>query len=69
MCRKCVAVCPTGAIHELNFPPRKEAAPAAPKAEGVKPAAPAAPKAAPKAEAVVEPNVSIQAPASAPTKE
>ena len=28
MCRKCVAVCPTGAIHELNFPPRKEAAPA-----------------------------------------
>ena len=31
MCRKCVAVCPTGAIHELNFPPRKEAAPAAPK--------------------------------------
>jgi len=26
LCRKCVAVCPTGAIHELNFPPRKEAA-------------------------------------------
>jgi|SRR5574344_1123490 Na+-translocating ferredoxin:NAD+ oxidoreductase subunit B len=23
MCRKCVAVCPTHAIHELNFPPRK----------------------------------------------
>lgn len=25
LCRKCVAVCPTNAIHEINFPPRKEA--------------------------------------------
>ena len=25
LCRKCVEVCPTHAIHELNFPPRKEA--------------------------------------------
>jgi len=40
LCRKCVVVCPTNAIHELNFPPRKEK-PAAPKA---------APKTAPKAE-------------------
>ncbi|MDR0349906.1 MAG: Fe-S cluster domain-containing protein [Tannerella sp.] len=24
LCRKCVAVCPSGAIHELNFPPKKE---------------------------------------------
>lgn len=24
LCRKCVVVCPTHAIHELNFPPRKE---------------------------------------------
>lgn len=26
-CRKCVAECPTGAIHEVNFPPRKEEQP------------------------------------------
>ena len=23
MCRKCVAECPTGAIHAVNFPPAK----------------------------------------------
>ena len=23
LCRKCEAVCPTGAIHSVNFPPRK----------------------------------------------
>ena len=23
LCRKCVSVCPTNSIHELNFPPRK----------------------------------------------
>lgn len=28
MCRKCVEVCPTHAIHELNFPPRKKPEPA-----------------------------------------
>ncbi len=31
MCRKCVAACPTHAIHELNFPPRPAAKPEAPK--------------------------------------
>lgn len=35
-CRKCVAECPTGAIHAVNFPPKKEV-PAAP---AEKPAAP-----------------------------
>lgn len=29
LCRKCESVCPTGAIHALNFPPRKPAEPAA----------------------------------------
>ncbi len=28
LCRKCVAVCPTNAIHEVNFPPRKVETPA-----------------------------------------
>lgn len=62
MCRKCVAVCPTHAIHEVNFPPRPATPPAATKPAAPKPADPApqapatptadAPKAdAPKAEA------------------
>lgn len=34
LCRKCVTVCPTNAIWELNFPPKKEA-PQAPKEEVV----------------------------------
>jgi RnfABCDGE-type electron transport complex B subunit len=29
LCRKCEGVCPTGAIHAVNFPPKKPAAPAA----------------------------------------
>lgn len=40
LCRKCVSVCPTNAIHELGFPPRKE--PAATPGEPV--AKPTAPK-------------------------
>ena len=28
MCRKCVEVCPTNAIHEQNFPPKKKVEPA-----------------------------------------
>lgn len=27
LCRKCAPVCPTNAIHEINFPPRKEKEP------------------------------------------
>ena len=39
LCRACVTVCPTDAIHELNFPPRrvkKEDANATPKKKPVK---------------------------------
>jgi Na+-translocating ferredoxin:NAD+ oxidoreductase RNF subunit RnfB len=54
LCRKCVVVCPTNAIHELNFPPRKEKPAAKPDVKTVKPAAPKkeateAPKTEPKA--------------------
>lgn len=33
LCRKCVAACPTGAIHEVNFPPKKEVAQTVPAAK------------------------------------
>lgn len=33
LCRKCVAACPTKAISEINFPPRKEPAAEVPKPE------------------------------------
>jgi formate hydrogenlyase subunit 6/NADH:ubiquinone oxidoreductase subunit I len=55
LCRKCEEACPTGAIHALNFPPRKPKA-EKPAAEATaKPVAPkvvkaeAAPTEAPKA--------------------
>ena len=55
LCRKCEAACPTGAIHAINFPPRK---PAEPKEE-----APATPKPA-------EPTVpTTPAPSVEPKKE
>lgn len=51
LCKKCVAECPTGAIHAVNFPVVNK--PAAPKAPATAPTAPAAPAsvapAAPKA--------------------
>ena len=63
LCRACVAVCPTGAIHEINFPLRKAkpakkavdatskpAAKAEPKVDLVEKAKEAAPKAEPKKE-------------------
>lgn len=60
LCRKCVAVCPTGAIHELNFPPRKEAASDV-KAATVKPVAKVQEKAVEaKAPATAEANAEIQ---------
>ncbi|MCT4603346.1 MAG: Fe-S cluster domain-containing protein [Marinifilum sp.] len=55
LCRKCVVVCPTNAIHELNFPPRKEKPAVKADAKTVKPVAKVkaevkdAPKAEPKA--------------------
>ncbi len=50
LCRKCEAECPTGAIHAVNFPPRKPAEPAA-----AKPATPVQPAVAPVAKTVAEP--------------
>lgn len=54
LCKKCVAECPTGAIHAVNFPAPKPAPAAAPAAPAAKPAAPAqpAPAAKPAAPAV-----------------
>ncbi|MDG5798862.1 Fe-S cluster domain-containing protein [Marinilabiliaceae bacterium ANBcel2] len=36
LCRKCVIVCPTNAIHEINFPPRKKPGAQKADAESVK---------------------------------
>jgi len=64
MCRKCVAVCPTGAIHELNFPPRKEVAPKPAAAATARPVAAAG--AQPAAAAAASKGEAPQAPAQAP---
>jgi Na+-translocating ferredoxin:NAD+ oxidoreductase RNF subunit RnfB len=52
LCRKCVVVCPTNAIHELNFPPRKEKPAAKPTTATVKPIT--KPVAKPKADAATK---------------
>ncbi len=56
LCRKCVEVCPTNAIHEINFKPRKPKADAAAPDKSVarKPAAEKPEVAQPKAEAKEE---------------
>lgn len=53
LCRKCVAVCPTGAIHEVNFPERK-VTPAKTEAP-----TPTAPKATPATEPVKTPTAPV----------
>ncbi|MBR1563736.1 MAG: Fe-S cluster domain-containing protein [Paludibacteraceae bacterium] len=59
LCRKCVAACPTGAIHELNFPPKPAPKPAAePASEATQPAA-----------KVAEPKVETPKPAEEPKTE
>jgi len=50
LCRKCVVVCPTKAIHELNFPPRKEKSADKPTPKTVKPVATPKAEQAPKEE-------------------
>ena len=37
LCRKCVSVCPTSAIHEVNFPPRRTTPSATPEKAGIIP--------------------------------
>ncbi len=63
LCRACVAVCPTGAIHEINFPLRK-AKPAKKEGEAV---AKPAPKAEPKVDLVEK--AKEAAPKAEPKKE
>ena len=63
LCRACVAVCPTGAIHEINFPARR-VKPA--KAEGDAPAKKPAPK---KTTSDIEAKVDIVEKAKEVTKE
>ena len=71
LCRKCVTVCPTKAIHDVNFPTPapapKPKEPAAPKAEAPKAEAPKAE--APKVEAPKAEAPKAEAPKAAPVVE
>ena len=61
LCRKCVSVCPTHAIHELGFPPRKEVP--ADKLAVAKPAPAPKVEAKPAAEKAPQPESQVEVPA------
>ena len=61
LCRKCVSVCPTHAIHELGFPPRKEVP--ADKLAVAKPAPAPKAEAKPESDKAPQPESQVEMPA------